>query len=158
MRKKTTPVAVSRSGPSSIAELRSRIRTAGMRSTLARIAVLQALEASATPVTHAELADRLVPQGYDKATVYRNLMDLTEARMVTCLELGDHVYRFELRRNASGRGADHPHFLCVDCGKISCLDDVSVSISPAPGTRTSTISELTGVMLKGRCDVCRPSA
>jgi Fur family ferric uptake transcriptional regulator len=156
MKKKASHLPVTRSGPSSIAELRTRIRTAGMRSTLARIAVLQALETAPTPVTHAELADTLVPQGYDKATVYRNLMDLTEARMVTCLELGDHVYRFELRRGSTDRGADHPHFLCIDCGKVACLDDVSVNISPAPGTKLSTISELTGVMLKGRCGVCRP--
>ena len=139
----------------SISLFRDRIRKAGLRSTLARIAVLQELEAATTPLTHADLADKLVPQGYDKATVYRNLMDLTRADMVSKSELGDHVYRFELRRPGSHKHeADHPHFLCVDCGKVSCLADVSVHITPEPGTKASPIWQLTEVLLKGRCDDC----
>src|SRR5262245_17344822 len=104
--------------------LRSRIRSAGLRSTPARLAVLRALERRTTPATHADLAQELVPLGFDKATVYRNLIDLTDAGMLARTELGDHVWRFELRRPASDRHTgEHPHFLCVDCGEVACLDD-----------------------------------
>src|SRR5262245_30052907 len=95
----------------SVAEWRSRIRACGLRSTPARLAVLQELDKRTTPVTHADLAGRLVPQGFDKATVYRNLIDLTEAGMLSRTELGDHVWRFELRRAADGHDGEHPHFL-----------------------------------------------
>jgi Fur family ferric uptake transcriptional regulator len=122
-----------------------------LRSTTARIAVLQKLDAAKGPVTHADLAQDLVPQGFDKATVYRNLMDLTEAGLVSRSEHGDHVWRFEVKREKQTHGADHPHFLCVDCGQVSCLDDVLVEITPSPGTRKSSIRKLTEVLLKGHC-------
>lgn len=139
----------------SIADLRARIRAAGLRSTTARIAVLQALDAATTPVTHADLATLLVPQGFDKATVYRNLMDLTEAGMVARSELGDHVWRFELRRETSEHSGDHAHFLCLDCGEVSCLADVDISISPQTGHDRALVGEVTEILLKGHCERCR---
>jgi Fur family transcriptional regulator, ferric uptake regulator len=147
MTKKKTP-------PSSIADLRTRIRTAGLRSTTARIAVLQRLEAATTPLSHAELAEFLVPEGYDRATVYRNLIDLTEAGLVARAELGDHVWRFELRREHGDAPSDHPHFVCVECGEVSCLNDVRFKLSPAPGAKGSLIASLTEILLKGRCEQC----
>lgn len=137
-----------------LAELRTQIRAAGLRSTSARIAVMQSLEERTTPVTHAELAADLVPRGFDKATVYRNLIDLTEAGLVSRSELGDHVWRFELRREGAEHSGEHPHFLCVDCGEVSCLPAIDVNISPAPGSKSSRIGKVTEILLKGRCERC----
>jgi Fur family transcriptional regulator, ferric uptake regulator len=139
---------------STVAEFRTRLRGTGLRSTTARLAVLQRLEACASPLTHGELADYLVPLGFDRATVYRNLMDLTEAGLVARTELGDHVWRFELRREGQEHAIEHPHFVCVDCGGVSCLADTDVSVSPRPGTKKSIIGELTEILLKGRCERC----
>lgn len=138
----------------STADLQSRIRQAGLRSTAARVAVLRLLDEAHSPMSHAELAEQLVPLGFDRATVYRNLMDLTESGLVGRTELGDHVWRFEARSGDHGHAIGHPHFMCVDCGKVQCLTDVDVNISPAPGTKRSLISELTEVLLKGRCARC----
>lgn len=136
---------------SSLPEVRERIRKAGLRSTSARVAVIQRLEIASGPITHAEIAEELVTLGYDKATVYRNLIDLTDAGMVTRSEHGDHVWRFELRHENEHHDNDHPHFLCLDCGEVTCLSDVSVTINPPPGSKKSHISELTEVLLKGHC-------
>lgn len=135
-------------------ELRNRLRGAGLRSTLARVAVLEHLDASPSPLSHAELADALAPQGFDRATIYRNLIDLTEAGLVSRTELGDHLWRFETRRAGHDHAAQHPHFVCVDCGEVSCLADINVDISPSPGSKRSVIGELTEVLLKGRCGRC----
>lgn len=140
--------------PTTVADLRTKIRATGLRSTPARLAVLQALEQHTTPVTHANLAAELVPQGFDKATVYRNLIDLTEAGMLSRSELGDHVWRFELRREADAHSGEHPHFLCLDCGEVSCLSEVNVEISPMPGKRSTGIGRVTEVLLKGHCGRC----
>ena len=140
---------------SSIADLRERIRRCGLRSTPARVAVLQHLEQADHPLTHGEIAAELVPQGFDKATVYRCLIDLTEAGLLSRSELGDHAWRFEMRRESAAHTGEHPHFLCVDCGEVVCLSDVRISISPAPGTKQSRIGELTEVLLKGHCERCR---
>lgn len=141
-----------------IAELRTRLRQAGLRSTSARVAVLQNLEAATSPLSHADLATALAPLGFDKATVYRNLMDLSEAGLLSRAEHGDHVWRFELRRQGEHHDNEHPHFLCLDCGEVTCLSDVSVQITPPPGSRKSTIGELTEVLLKGHCGRCKKSA
>lgn len=142
----------------SLADLQSRIREAGLRSTAARIAVLRELIEARTPVSHAELAEKLVPLGFDKATVYRNLMDLSEVGMVSRTELGDHVWRFELRRDGVGHNNDHPHFLCTDCGMVTCLSDVSVNLAAMLGGKHAPGMTVTEVLLKGRCGTCSPSS
>ena len=75
-----------------IAELKALLRKSGLRSTSARLAVLAHLQRARTPISHAELAKDLVPTGLDRATVYRNLMDLAESGLVARAELGDHVW------------------------------------------------------------------
>jgi Fur family ferric uptake transcriptional regulator len=127
--------------PPTLPDLQARIRNAGLRSTAARISVLRSLMDARTPVTHAELAEKLVPQGFDKATVYRNLMDLSEAGMVSRTELGDHVWRFELRREEAGHNNEHPHFLCTQCGEV--------------GAKTAQGLKITEVLLKGECKGCQ---
>ena len=132
------------------------------------------------PKTHAEVCDALADRGFDKATIYRNLTELTDAGMLARVELGDHVWRFELRRQdgAGGHEESHPHFVCISCGEVSCLDDVTVEITPktepagpaaADGPesdpqgvggvpqdrkRVSEIPRVTEVLLKGRCGNC----
>jgi Fur family transcriptional regulator, ferric uptake regulator len=137
-----------------IAELKALLRKSGLRSTSARLAVLAHLQRARTPISHAELAKDLVPTGLDRATVYRNLMDLAESGLVARAELGDHVWRYEIKREGHDHNAEHPHFVCIDCGEVTCLTDVDVAISPAPGSKKSTIAGLTEVLLKGHCGKC----
>jgi Fur family ferric uptake transcriptional regulator len=106
-----------------------------------------------SPVTHADLAQILSVRGFDRATIYRNLVELTDAGLVSRIELGDHVWRFELKRTGKME-KDHPHFVCVDCGEVSCLPAISVNIKPSPGSKRSGIGEVTEVLLKGRCGNC----
>ncbi|MEX2139841.1 MAG: transcriptional repressor [Pirellulales bacterium] len=134
-------------------KVRARLREAGLRCTAARLWVMQQLIEATSPLTHAEVAETLAAQGFDRATIYRNLVELTEAGLVSRIELGDHVWRFELKR-AGKSEKDHPHFVCVDCGEVACLPSVSVNIKPSPGTKRSSISEVTEVLLKGRCGNC----
>ncbi|MEY2612096.1 MAG: Transcriptional regulator PerR [Planctomycetota bacterium] len=143
-KKKTT-------GVDDVNEARKLIREAGLRSTPARISVINALKRSAKPQTHAELADQLVPLGFDKATVFRNLTDLAEAELVLRTELGDHVWRFELRDPSHDRSS-HPHFVCVDCGSVSCIEEMAL---PSPTVRRSlNIARISEVLVKGHCGVC----
>jgi len=146
--------------------LRARIRAAGLRCTPARVAVLNHLEHAAGPRTHAEVAEALADLGVDRATIYRNLVELTEAKLASRVELGDHMWRFEVRRpDHHGRAAaDHPHFVCTSCGEVSCLDDVNVAITPRGKSRQPNAAKprrptprrtVTEVLLKGRCGDCR---
>ncbi|MBM4020825.1 MAG: transcriptional repressor [Planctomycetes bacterium] len=152
---------MARGKPANDDAVRARLRGAGLRCTSARVAVMQHLEAAAGPLTHAQVSGALRHLGFDRATIYRNLTELTEAALAARVELGDHVWRFEAKRaGGSHRGDDHPHFVCTSCGDVTCLDDMQVAIKPRSGTakrgsRTSgRISSVTAVLLKGRCGQC----
>lgn len=171
--------------PTPLDSLRERLRAVNLRCTAARLTVLQHLVDNSGPKTHAEVSDALADKGFDRATIYRNLTELTEAGLVARVELGDHVWRFELRgKDAAGRHEEsHPHFVCTSCGEVSCLDDVTVAITPKvaaaakplPAARQSKkaagkgstslsarprrksfneIPQVTEVLLKGRCGNC----
>jgi len=140
---------------SDLTGLRNEIRAAGMRSTAPRISVLERLRRADAPLSHAEITEELLPLGFDRATIYRNLVDLSEAGLVSRVELGDHVWRYEVRGAEPREGeGEHPHFVCNDCGTVSCLPAVSVDIRPAPGSRRSVVAEVSDIVLKGRCESC----
>lgn len=142
-----------KSDTSEVEKAREILRTAGLRSTPARISVLIALQKGNKPQTHAELSDRLVPLGFDKATVFRNLTDLTDAELVSRTELGDHVWRFEIRDPSHDRSS-HPHFVCVDCGTVSCIEGIALPDEKAK--KSLNIARISEVLVKGHCLTCEP--
>jgi len=173
---------VSKPEHGSIDALKSLVRGAGLRCTAARLAVLEQMLTASGPQTHAEVSATLDHRGFDRATIYRNLTELTEAKLVTRVDLGDHVWRFEAKRHGGddghGHGGDHPHFVCTSCGEVSCLDDVTVAITQRPGVdklaasaggtagttgkkrsaptagKRQGIPAVTEVLLKGTCGNC----
>lgn len=120
--------------------------------------VLEELGRHAAPRTHAEVADALIQLGRDRATVYRNLMDLSSAGLVHRFDLGDHVWRYELCRNEEHHDHDHahdtehPHFVCSDCGKVECLEDVNVRFT---GNVAALKEAQVQVQVRGVCGECR---
>lgn len=134
-------------------DLKQTIRATGLRSTAPRIAVLRHLLKASSPISHSELVDKLADEGMDRTTVYRNLVDLTEAGLVQRTDLGDHVWRFELKR-ANEHVFGHPHFRCTDCGTVSCLPEVSVKVKNGRGVPRSLTEQMVEVQLRGLCDAC----
>jgi Fur family ferric uptake transcriptional regulator len=146
---------MARAGKPSLDDLKTRLRDADLRATAPRLAVLRFLYEAPTPVSHAEIADKLAPEGWDRATVYRNLNDLTEAGIARKTDLGDHVWRFELLGDAHGAHADaHPHFVCDECGEVSCLPEGSVEIKSTRGGPLRLKERVHEIQLKGRCERC----
>jgi Fur family ferric uptake transcriptional regulator len=132
---------------------RKDIRAAGFRATPARIATLLELRGSSSPMTHADLADRLAGGGFDKATAFRNLNDLAQGGLLRRTELGDHVWRFEaIGPNEHDKQA-HPHFVCIDCGQVTCLADIDLQTDR--GLQSQSVGEITEILLRGHCVQCR---
>ncbi len=102
-------------------------------------------------MSHADLAEELVPLGFDRATVYRNLNDLVENGLATRVDLGDHIWRFEGLLAKDSDGPEHPHFLCNDCGDIVCLPAMDIRL---PNKAGRPIGDVQDVVLRGRCDSC----
>jgi Fur family ferric uptake transcriptional regulator len=130
------------------------IRQAGLRVTQPRLAVLQVLTKSARPLSHADLIDALDGQGFDRVTLYRNLNDLADAGIVVRTELGDRVFRFELRSGDDAHAGTHPHFTCTDCGTVSCLPENVVRITKSGRLPRAVREQTVEVSLRGVCDRC----
>lgn len=140
--------------PPSVVDYQERLRAAGLRSTPPRVAVLREMEAATAPVSHAELVEVLSHEGYDRVTIYRNLTDLTEAGLVSRADLGDHVWRFELKREQATHPGSHPHFTCTACGTVTCLPSESVRLTPARNAPRALGSRTVEIQLRGLCDQC----
>jgi Fur family ferric uptake transcriptional regulator len=153
------PMAARKNAPrsqSKLATYQERLRAAGLRSTSPRVAVLRELESATAPLSHADLVEALSDEGYDRVTIYRNLTDLTEAGLVLRADLGDHVWRFELKREHESHpgSGSHPHFTCTGCGTVACLPVDSVRLTPARGAPRSVTARSVDIHLRGLCDRC----
>lgn len=142
--------------PTQTERLQQQIRDVGLRCTAARLAVLEELTKAESPLTHAEVAERLSGQGLDKATVFRNLVDLVDAQILSRTELGDHVWRFEIRSQDPHAGEHHPHFICLDCGGVTCLSELD--FDKRSQQAASRVGDIKEILIKGICLDCRPSA
>jgi len=132
--------------------IRMAIRESGLRATPARIATLKLLIKAKSPLTHADVAEKLEDFGVDKATVFRNLNDMVSVGLLRRAELGDHVWRFEVISGEKDHNSVHPHFICVDCGGVSCMDEVKLT---AGSIRLSKeFGEVTEILLRGHCNNC----
>ena len=137
-----------------IAELRERLRGAGLRATKARIEVLRALAERSGPVTHADLVRALAHAGLDRATIFRNLTDLTRVGLLSRRDMGDHTWRFELQARAAEHQAVHPHLFCTQCSSVRCLPDVQVQILTGPQAPAWLKNGPWDVHLRGICGAC----
>ena len=129
------------------------LRRAGLRVTSARLAVLAALRARLAPASHADLAAALEGAVPDRATVYRNLVELVKAGLARRRDLGDHVWRFEAAGARPG-GREHPHFLCTACGSLTCLDTLKVSLRRSARVPRALKEDAVEILVKGLCDGC----
>lgn len=134
-------------------EIDAALRSHGLRRTNPRVAVLEFLRAHPKPWSHGDLTAALEPRGLDRATVYRNLMDLAEVGILVRSDVGDHIWRFELRREHDDLSA-HPHFVCTDCGGVTCLPEASVTLRPSKQAPKALRGRDVVVSVKGVCDAC----
>lgn len=134
--------------------LRDAVRSSGLRATPSRLAVLELVRTSDSPVSHGDVADRLQSHAWDRATIYRNLIDLAEVGLLRRTDVGDHVWRFE----AIGEDHDpaHPHFVCTECGTVECLPELELAM--AAGRRAKAPRAVkqrqVEVHVRGLCDAC----
>ena len=138
---------------SETSEIKAAIREVGLRATPARVATLQLLRDATAPMTHADVAAHLNESGIDKATAFRNLNDMADAGLLRRAELGDHVYRFETIPAGEEGHDPHPHFLCVDCGSVTCLNEVRLTASSQRAS--AEVGDVTEILLRGRCNACK---
>ena len=133
-------------------EMRILLKKHNLRVTTSRMAVMMAMHEKRAPMTHQELMESLPKGGFDKASIWRVLANLSEIGLMIRMDLGDRIWRYELIDACRTIADKHAHFLCDDCGIVCCLPPVSLQMKePLP-------VELEGVELHirvtGRCRTC----
>jgi Fur family transcriptional regulator, ferric uptake regulator len=132
---------------------RLQLHRAGLRVTAPRLAVLALLHDTGRPLSHLDVTVALSGRGFDRATLYRNLLDLTRAGLARRTELGDRVWRFQAA-DAAHAAQIHPHFVCTACGEVQCLPSASIAVRAQRTTPQALRSGDVEVQLRGVCDRC----
>jgi Fur family transcriptional regulator, ferric uptake regulator len=133
------------------------LREAGYRSGGARRTVVEYLGGQdcclSAQETHARIAATGARVGI--ASVYR-VLDLLAARgLLTRVDLGDGVARYE---QARPDGHHHHHLVCGDCGKVEAFEDDGLERAlTRVADRLGYAVDAHEIVLRGACDDCRPA-
>jgi Fe2+ or Zn2+ uptake regulation protein len=173
---KTTPTL---SSPASADTFRENVTAQGilhaldLRTTASRVEVLTTILNSKTPLSLADVVQALEDKGFDRATLYRNLMYLVEMNVCVRHHFGDNVWRFSLNphvledpsqaceavhcevEHPHSVHTHHPHFVCGLCHRVECYE-LAVDLSTLLGEeKQGDLPFIEELVLRGTCHACR---
>jgi Fur family ferric uptake transcriptional regulator len=131
------------------------LREAGFRSGGARRTVVEYLNDQDCCLSAQETHERLAAAGarVGIASVYRVLDLLAAQGLLTRVDLGDGVARYEPARPS---GHHHHHLVCGDCGKVEPFEDDALEQElTRVASRLGYAMDAHDVVLRGACDDCR---
>ena len=102
-------------------DLAERLRRHARKLTAPRQAILNVLRQSRRPVSSQDIFAALPAGGCDLATVYRSMRMLESAGLVSRIDFGDGVARYELVRE--GAHSHHHHLICTRCSEAVEIDE-----------------------------------
>ncbi len=127
------------------------LKSAKLRRTGPRVAILSVMLRSKGPLTRVQIAENLTLKVPDKVTIYRALQCFVKAGFIHKAYLEARKWHFELADRCTGRRC-HPHFVCKSCGRTRCLPEVS---SPTVKiTRKGFVVHRQQIRLEGLCPAC----
>ncbi|MEP6928019.1 MAG: Fur family transcriptional regulator [Ginsengibacter sp.] len=105
-------------------------------------------------LSHADIENK-TGESFDRVTVYRTLQTFVESGIIHLIPTTDNSIKYALCKNdcAAGHHHDnHVHFICGECNKTICLDDVNIPIVKLPKGFTPQHSEM---VVTGVCKECK---
>ncbi len=107
--------------------LKQFIDTKGLRNTPQRDAIVEAIFANDEHFTADELWERIrkTQSRSSRATVYRTISLLVEARLLHEIDLGDDQKTYDPNFVESPA---HNHLICIDCGKVVEFEDNHIQL------------------------------
>ena len=112
-------------------ECKVLLRKVGLKSTVTRIAVLQQLWLEHRPMSHSDMVQVLEQVG-DQATIYRTLVSFVDRGLARIASTVSGIVRYEVVEEGEEAHTIHPHFVCQDCGVVTCLPDSMVITTVDP--------------------------
>ena len=140
-------------------KFRTKLREKGLRCTNARLEVLRILDAADRPLSHSEVVNLHDLSLGHQATVYRTLISLSSVGLAIVSSRAGGIDRYELCRDGGAiEHQVHPHFVCNDCGTVSCLPQALVSINTDQNwEHWLTLVERAEFQFVGTCLDCQPT-
>lgn len=137
------------------ANIITTLEKAGVKATPMRMLVLELMLMQQRNLTLSEIENLLYPA--DRITIYRTLQTFVKNGIAHAIEnVGTtHVYALCAGGCTHESHADiHPHFICEECGKVTCCTDFVFTLRQKPDTPEYTVhkAEMT---IKGICADCK---
>ncbi len=105
-------------------------------------------------LAHADIEKR-TGESFDRVTVYRTLQSFVEKGIIHLIPTRDNSIKYALCKDDCEAGHhhdNHVHFICDECHKTICLDDVTVPQVKLPKGFTPQHAEM---VVNGICEECK---
>ena len=129
------------------------LRQTGLSITGSRQKILDLFIHSNGALAHADI-EKSMNEGFDRVTVYRTLNSFVEKGIIHLIPTTDNSIKYALCKDdcAAGHHYDnHVHFICGECGKTTCLDEVIIPSVKLPKGFSPNHAEMVVTGICGNC-------
>ena len=131
----------------------SVLKSNSLSITSSRKKILQLFFEQAGALAHGDI-EKKAGERFDRVTVYRTLQTFVDKGIIHAIPTADNSIRYALCKDDCSEGHHHDHhvhFICSNCHKTYCLDDVVTPEIKLPrGYATKHIE----VVVEGLCKNC----
>lgn len=137
---------------SNTARLNDILHRKDLSTTESRRKILSLFFNSNDALTHGDI-EKEVGHKYDRVTIYRTLQTFEEKGIIHTIPTADNAILYALCKDCTEghHHDDHVHFICTNCGKTICLDDV---VSPKIDLPQGYVADDVQVVINGVCKDC----
>ncbi|MDQ6761303.1 MAG: transcriptional repressor [Bacteroidota bacterium] len=122
--------------------------------TVSRQKILNFFLAADGALAHADIENNM-GESFDRVTVYRTLQSFVEKGIIHLIPTTDNSVKYALCKNDCAPGHhhdDHVHFICGECEKTICLDDIDIPVVKLPKGFTPSRFQM---VVTGVCGECK---
>jgi Fur family ferric uptake transcriptional regulator len=123
-----------------------------LSSTESRRKILSLFLHSHDALTHGAI-EKEVGENFDRVTIYRTLQTFEEKGIIHTIPTADNSVLYALCKECEEghHHDDHVHFVCTNCERTICLDDV---VSPKMDLPQGYVADNVQVIIHGVCKDC----
>lgn len=135
-------------------QLNDILRRKHLSITGSRKKILSLFFNSKDALAHGDI-EKKAGEKFDRVTIYRTLQAFLEKGIVHAIPTADNSVRYALCKDCTEEHHhdDHVHFVCNNCKKTICLDEVA---SPNIELPEDYVADNVQVVINGVCKDCSP--
>jgi Fur family ferric uptake transcriptional regulator len=134
--------------------IREILKKNHMSITDSRVQILGLFYNNEGALAHADI-EKKTSDKVDRVTIYRTLQTFEEKGLIHSIPTADNSVKYALCKEACEEGHhhdNHVHFICDECGKTICLDDVLVPEVKLP---KGFEPQQSNMVVNGICGECK---